>query len=156
MQDKNYASITLLDKFSNSNPNQLRTQLSFDVEESIRSNLEYLLNTHKPVLYWPAVWRQLTASLLNYGLEDFTQLSFLNRQNCAEFCAQLTKTILQFEPRFKTVQVKILAADTTNSGQLKLCITGLVALQPAAICINYNSFLKPMSLGFSIKFENNE
>jgi type VI secretion system protein ImpF len=75
------------------------------LRDSVRRDLENLLNTRFRCLSWPPALKHLERSLVNYGIPDFTGAAFNDPGNQREFRRVIERVISQFEPRLKRVRV---------------------------------------------------
>lgn len=82
-----------------------RTASLRDVRDSVRRDLENLLNTRWRCTSWPPDLSELNRSLVNYGIPDFTGATFHDPVSQREFARILQRAIEHFEPRLKTVTV---------------------------------------------------
>ena len=75
-------------------------------KRAIASDLEHLLNTRSAVQQLlPDKYKQCRASILGYGLADFSHLSVRNERDRTEVLSALHCAISSFEPRLKDVEV---------------------------------------------------
>src|SRR3954454_12166037 len=80
------------------------------LKEAVKRDLEWLLNTKQTAVEVPADLRHLQASLLTFGLPDFTPAS-LNRPDDRRTLQQAVAVVVRrFEPRLKEVDVVLLEA----------------------------------------------
>lgn len=75
--------------------------------ESVRRDLEKLLNTRWRCLSWPPHLDELEQSLVNYGLPDFSGLSFNTPESQGDLRKVIERTLAHFEPRFGKVSVSL-------------------------------------------------
>jgi type VI secretion system protein ImpF len=112
-------------------PVKSRYQQLLDLRASVRHDLENLLNTRRPVLSWPIEWQELNTSLVAYGAPDIMSKLLDTNTLQNEFCDELTKTLQNFEPRLKNVQVKLLPNPLTHDQTLRLRVVALLSIEPA-------------------------
>ncbi len=91
--------------------------------------LENLLNTRRCCLSFPEEYTELQTSLLDYGMDDFTN---------PDLCQRLTDIFYRYEPRFNLVTVNLY--DNSDS-VLRLQIDGLLNTEPTP---------EPVTLNFSV------
>src|SRR5688500_14557195 len=78
-------------------PARSRNQLLRELKQSVRRDLENLLNTRRRCLSLPPGLKELPASLVNYGLPDFSgNPAAANRE---AFAKLVEGVIRQYEPR---------------------------------------------------------
>lgn len=153
MSNKQPVLISLLDKLIDEAPEQLTErpptpskQLSM-LYESVRRDLENLLNTRQRSLSWPKELSEISASLYAYGVPDFMNYYTEDQVALTVFCQAITDLIKQFEPRFKEVNVTIIQ-NANHSQLLRLRIDGLLYAEPQPEPIVLDSVLEPESQTF--------
>ena len=75
------------------------------LRQSVRRDLEQLLNTRYRIVSPPPEHGQLEHSLLNYGLPDLATINIIDANQKKEFIRHMEKIIKTYEPRFKSVKV---------------------------------------------------
>jgi type VI secretion system protein ImpF len=128
-----------------------RAQVLRELKESVRRDLENLLNTRQRNLTWPPNLTELERSLLNYGIPDITALSMGAGKERQEFCRQLQSVILKHEPRLKTCQVVLLDNTEPLDRTLRFRIDALMHADPAPEPVMFDSSLKPGTGSFEVK-----
>jgi type VI secretion system protein ImpF len=147
---------SVLDRLLDSNPDlerdppKARGQHLRDLRDSVRRDLENLLNTRQRCRGWPGGLVELGRSLVNYGIPDFTgaELAATERQN--EFRAAVEEVIRNFEPRFVSVAVKMVNSGDKLDRTLRFRIEALMYADPAPEPIVFDSFLDPGSRSFAV------
>src|SRR5262245_39896065 len=94
-------------------PGMSRHQVLRELKQSVRRDLENLLNTRRRCGDWPDDLTELGRSLVSYGIPDFTGAGVSTTAQREDFRALLESILRTCEPRFKTVQVQLL--DNTES-----------------------------------------
>ena len=103
--------VPFLDNFIDDTPEQKQyiahesIQLLRQFKESIRRDLEQLLNTRYRCQSFPAEFKYARLSTLNYGIPDLSSINLIDVNSRLRFCSQLESIIRQYEPRFKSVKV---------------------------------------------------
>jgi len=101
--------ISILDRLVDKEPNQieeakpLRTQTCRQLEQSLRRDLEWLLNTR--VSAKSINWDDRT--VIDYGVPDFGNLFTHNPEDGQRIADILEKTIKAYEPRLEHLKVKL-------------------------------------------------
>lgn len=102
--------------------------------ESVRSDLEMLLNTRIHHYGIPASLHHVRRSVVNYGLVDLATCTLNGEQQRRDFAQRLATTIAQFEPRLRNISVSAV----TDSPRQRLCfrINAVLAAEfaPEQIC----------------------
>lgn len=110
---------SLLDRLSP--PDQLSANIhrqnQTHIKESIRRDLEMLLNTRLLRHDISRSLRHVRHSIVNYGVVDITSRPMHNEQQRVDFARELAKTIARFEPRLRNVNVNINVTRVTESKQ---------------------------------------
>jgi type VI secretion system protein ImpF len=128
-----------------------RGQLLSTLCQSVRRDLENLLNTRRRCLSWPAEWKALNKSLVDYGVADFMGSELETEAAQQIFCTQLTQIIQRYEPRFKELKVMLLKPEEDQpSRTLRLRIEGLLFAEPLPEPIILDSILEPETRTFTV------
>lgn len=114
-----------------------------ELRESVRRDLEHLLNTRHRAMSPKA--GELDVSLLNYGLPDLQTINFVSPEGRIAFCHLLEQQILQFEPRFKSVQVSMLERERSHDQTVRFRIEALMYAEPAPEEIAFDTALEPIT-----------
>ncbi len=123
-----------------------RGQTLRELRESVRRNLEDLLNTRRRCMPLPAGLDDLQISLVNYGIPDFTGVDLGSSGRREEFRAAVETAIRNFEPRFVTVSVT-LRDDTADQSDrmIHFRIDAFMYADPAPELVTFNSALDAAS-----------
>lgn len=139
---------SLLDRLIDNNPEQKketiksRHQILAELCQSVRRDLENLLNTRRRCLAWPKNWYELDISLVNYGIDDFMKGHLHAEMSWQNFCEQLEVIIRRYEPRFKEVSVKLLKNDNIYERVLHMRIEGIIYAEPVPEPIVFDSLIE--------------
>jgi type VI secretion system protein ImpF len=127
------------------------TSLRF-VKQTVRRDLEWLLNTRQDVDGIPADLEELTQSLGAYGLPDFTAVSLKNPAEQDRIRRALQSVLDKFEPRLKDVTV---ALDFTNNNEraLRFRINANLQVEPAPEPVTFDATLHPQSGQYKVQEE---
>jgi type VI secretion system protein ImpF len=83
------------------------------IEDSIRRDVEMLLNTRREEFLVPPEFEQTAASIVNFGIPDFSKLGNLGLAvEQARLCHWIEEAISNFEPRLRDISVRV--ADREN------------------------------------------
>jgi type VI secretion system protein ImpF len=127
-----------------------RTQQLLQLRNSVRRDLEALLNSHRFCRSLPADAGQLERSLLQYGAPDFFAVNAGSGGAREEFRRALEESIRRFEPRFKHVTVKLIDDGISTDRTLRFHIDALMYADPAPDAVSFDSLLDPASHSFSV------
>lgn len=112
------------------------------LRESVRRDLESLLNTRRPRLSWPATMTELDGSILAYGIGDIAGRHFESAAERSAFCTEVAATIARFDTRLTAVAVRLTEKSpglgfglvieaVLDTGQLPLALTFGTKLDPS-------------------------
>jgi type VI secretion system protein ImpF len=130
-------------------PAKSRGQSLRDLRESVRSNLENLLNTRHRCLPLPPGLGELKLSTINYGVPDFTGADLAGPAFREEFRAAIEQAIRAFEPRFMRVSVTMREADEGDR-TLRFRIDALMYADPAPEPVVFDSVLDTASRAVAV------
>src|SRR5262249_15396249 len=109
-----------------------RNQVLRELKQSVRRDLESLLNTRRRALPRPPELEELDRSLVSYGLPDFTGMSMTSQEEREGSRHSVETVIRTFEPRFQTVKVHLLeSSNDPLSRTLRFRIDALLYAYPA-------------------------
>jgi type VI secretion system protein ImpF len=128
-----------------------RSQLLRDLKQSVRRDLENLLNTRRRGLSPPPGLSELEKSLVNYGLPDFVGARLSSADSREAFCRAIEEVIRTYEPRFKTVHVVPLTGDQPLDRTLRFRIDALLHADPAPEPVVFDSALDPGTNTIAVK-----
>lgn len=128
-----------------------RAQVLRELKQSVRRDLEDLLNTRRRAVGWPLVYNELETSLVNYGIPDFTGTNLSRKRQREEFRRTIEQVIRRFEPRFKSVQVEMLDNAEPTDPTLRFRINALLYAEPAPEPVVFDSSLEPTSGTYEVK-----
>jgi type VI secretion system protein ImpF len=128
-----------------------RTQVLRELKQSVRRDLENLLNTRWRCQGWPEDLDQLNFSLLNYGIPDITGADLRSTAGRERFRQVLERVIQHFEPRFQRVSVEVLANTEALDHSLRFRINALMYAEPAPEPVVFDSSLEPATGSVEVK-----
>lgn len=150
---------SVLDRLIDDEPNlsrempKPRNQVLYELKKSVCRDLENLLNTRWRSGEVPSGLTELQASLVNYGLPDFTGTSMANHDERQDFCRIIQQTIERFEPRFKKVTVEMQRNSEETDRTLRFRIDALLYAEPAPEPIVFDSQMEPVNGVVEVKVE---
>lgn len=129
-----------------------RAQLLRDLKQSVRRDLENLLNSRVVLYPIDEDWAHLQTSVLNYGIPDFVGLHMGTREQRIELARKVELAIQKYETRFKELRVE-LVGDRGNltDRTIRFRIEGLLHAEPAPEPVVFDSQLRPQSGDFEVK-----
>src|ERR671913_771348 len=133
-------------------PSPTRSQSVRLLKASVRRDLEWLLNTRQNPEAVADEFPELSKSLFNYGLPDFTSMSFDNAKDRARLLRHLEATIRIFEPRLASPRVIPVQADDGRSSRIiRFQIEGLLKMDPAPEQVTFDTVLQLSSGEYQIR-----
>ncbi len=149
--------LSVLDRLMDDEPtNSRETPLSVRqrtqrLRQSVRRDLEALLNSRVSWHTWPSSFKALDQSLLRYGLPDFSSMNMSSQEHRAQLCRLIEQTIRDHEPRFVEVRVSMPNSDQPLDRVLRLRIDALLHADPLPEAMTFDSEFEPVSLGMRVK-----
>lgn len=122
-----------------------------EYEESVRRDLEWLLNTRRIVEPAPEGFSELNRSLYHYGLPDVTSLSADATETPQRLMRQIQDSIELFEPRLSGVRVSPVESEEKDSRQIRFRVEALLEMEPAPERVVFDTILDVSSCKFRIK-----
>jgi type VI secretion system protein ImpF len=132
-------------------PPRGRHQILRELKASVRRDLEDLLNTRRRCGTWPSDLAELERSLVNYGIPDFAGANMGSAERRQDFCRGLEAVLRTCEPRFKTVQVRLLDSAELLERTLRFRIDAVLYADPAPEPVVFDSALEPGTGSFEVK-----
>ena len=140
-----------LDPTGTSEAPKSRSQVLFELKQSVRRDLQNLLNTRWKCVSWPPDYEELELSLINYGIPDFTGVNMGGPEEQKRLIQVVERAVGYFEPRF--LRFKIQPADKTHDFDrtLRFKIEGLLRAEPSPEPVSYDTQLNVNSAEFELK-----
>jgi type VI secretion system protein ImpF len=127
-----------------------RTQLLGDLKQSVRRDLEDLLNTRRRNLVLPAGLKELGTSLVAYGVPDFSGAGPATAKDRDAFCRQVEAVIRANEPRLLRVAVELAATPEQADRTLRFRIEALLRADPAPEPVTFDTALEAATNQFAV------
>jgi len=118
--------------------------------ESLKRDVEWLLNTRQPVLPELTRYPLAAASGLNYGLPDIQSFTGSSGRDQNALTASLLRTIRIFEPRIQFPRVYMMRAESA-SRSLRFHIEGKIAFETMEEEISFDTVLELIRGEFEVK-----
>jgi len=128
-----------------------RSQVIRELRESVRRDLEILLNTRIPCVADPKEWVADKSSVINYGIPDHSGLNLNSDEDRESFAKLIQKIILHYESRFKLVHIKVLSNDEDYDRTFRFRIDAILKVEPAVKAIVFDSSLEKVSRKFTVR-----
>ena len=120
------------------------------LRQSVRRDLEQLLNTRYRITAPPQGQHQLEHSLLNYGLPDLATINIIDIEQKKEFIRHMEKTIRTYEPRFKSVKVTHHENKDKSDRTLRFRIDAILYADPSPEVVIFDSVLESVTRSVSV------
>ena len=104
---------------------------------SVRRDVENLLNTRYRLIAPDDEYRQLENSILNYGLPDLATVNIIDQDCKNAFISDLKNIIKRFEPRFKSISIRHLDNQNKDDHTLRFRIDGVLYAEPAPETVDF-------------------
>ena len=135
-----------LDRESSVDPPSTWGQSVRQLKATLCRDLEWLLNTRKPLVEVPPGCDNLDASLLVYGISDISSLSRENLDQQAKLVKEVERAVSTFEPRLANVKVSIAAAEKAAGGgpvrELRFVVEGMLRIDPEPEHVVFDTVLE--------------
>jgi len=150
--------LSVLDRLIDREPGNLneapasRAESLRQLKESVRRDLEWLLNTRRLVHEISADLKETLRSLAAFGVSDFSTMGVRNLADQDRMCRVVQDAIRNFEPRLRDVTV------TAELGRefehmLHFRIQAYLDVEPAPEQVNFDTSLQVFSTEFKVQGE---
>lgn len=121
------------------------------IRQSVRRDLEWLLNARRSWLPLNGVGRELETSVLGFGLPDFTVMELSTDEGRQWLCDEVKRTISRFEPRLTRVRVTMRDSEAPLDRQLRLRIDAVLLVDPVPEPVSFDSEVEPVTLSVTLQ-----
>jgi len=141
--------VPLLDRLIDDAPDQTRdptisaSESMLALRQSVRRDLESLLNARRTWKSWPSTLTELRVSPVGYGIPDFTSGAFNDPARREELRLDIEEAILAFEPRFLSVRVTLQDSAERLESTLRLRIDAVMHAEPMPEPITFDTIIDP-------------
>jgi len=132
-------------------PARSRSQVLRELKQSVRRDLESLLNTRWHSTSWPRHLEELDTSLVSYGIPDITKADLGSARQRESFRRILEGVIRKFEPRLLSFSIEFLKNAEPFDRTLRFRIDGLLRVDPVPEPVAFDSALEPATGNVEIK-----
>jgi type VI secretion system protein ImpF len=123
------------------------------LRQSVRRDIEWLLNTRRIAEPAPAHFPEVRASVYHFGLPDITSLSRDSSETPETLRRQIEECVRLFEPRLSSVQVTIRESYSDVRQRLFFTVHALLEMEPNPERVMFDTVLETGSGTFSVKGE---
>jgi type VI secretion system protein ImpF len=155
---------SILDRLTDDEPGapdpvrQSRGQLLRELKASVCRDLQNLLSTRRRCTPLPKELKELQKSLVNYGVRDFTGHNFAgsadgDRQASDReiLRSEIENAIRTFEPRFKSVRVRLLDNAEREDRTVRMRIDAVLHAHPNPEPVRFDSVLEPADCSVEVR-----
>jgi len=148
---------SILDRLIDNDPNNNtetdpdQHQKLKDLRNSVRRDLENLLNTRFRMIEPDDEFSEVQSSLLNYGLPDLATVNISDQEKRKEFIQHLETILIEYEPRFKTVKVRYMDNSDTLDRTLRFRIDAILYADPSPEMVVFDSILEPVTRNVNVE-----
>lgn len=119
-----------------------RAQSVRELKNSVRRDLEWLLNSRRIAVEPPESLRELNRSVYMYGLPDFSAFNIASAKDQGKLIRILQAAVKLFEPRLANVRVIPGEITTVGTRKVRFRIEGLLLMDPAPEHISFDTVLQ--------------
>ena len=149
---------SVLDRLLDDDPGRLleapasRSRSIEELKQSVRRDLEWLLNTRQNAGGVPPGLKELNHSLAAYGLPDFSTFTVKNPADQVRLQRILQLAISTFEPRLDNVTVTLVPARDLEQ-KLRFRIDGRLKIEPVPEPVTFDTVLQAANDQYVVKAE---
>jgi type VI secretion system protein ImpF len=142
---------SLLDRLSDQEDWPSKREASMRMlRESIKRDVEWLLNTRKPFIPIVEEYEQASVSVINYGLPDLNVFQGSAERDHNALLASMLKTIRIFEPRISDPKVFLVRTDVL-SRSLRFHVEGRIEYESIMEDIQFDTVLELLNGEYEVK-----
>jgi type VI secretion system protein ImpF len=149
--------LPLLDRLIDDAPEQERDPAVSAAEamvllrQSVRRDIEALLNAQRPWQPVPRAYPGLLTSPLGYGIPDVMAATLADPRRRESLRAEIEDTIRRFEPRFASVRVQLLENEDKLEAVLRLRIEAMLRAEPAPEPVAFDTRVDPTTASVVVR-----
>jgi type VI secretion system protein ImpF len=128
-----------------------RAQSVRQLKESVRRDLEWLLNTRRVAVAPDEGLKLLNKSVYVFGLPDFTSYSLNSPADQTRLMRQLHLAVKTFEPRLVDVKIIPLDRDAGASRTLRFRVDGRLLMDPVPEHVSFDTVLELTSGEYEVQ-----
>lgn len=147
---------SVMDRLFDDNPAVTRespkgyNQVLRELKQSVRRDLENLLNTRRRCTSFPKELVEIDQSLTTYGIPDFSRSDLESSTMRHRFEELITRTIEFYEPRFVRVSVRVIDNEDPLDHTLRFQIDALLYAEPNPEPVIFETSLEPVTQSIQI------
>lgn len=121
------------------------------IQQSVRRDLECLLNTRYRCVAWPPEFEQIDESLINYGIPDFTAASLNAAEEGGVLIKAIHTAITLFETRLVDVRVTPVVNEYHYDRTFRFRIEGMLLVEDTQHLVKFDSSMESTTGQFDIE-----
>lgn len=121
-----------------------------ELRESVRRDLEILLNTRPASEAAETGLEELAVSVLSYGLPELQNQNLATPAQQEVFRRQLETVIRRFEPRFRELTVELVGRDSSLDRTLRFRMRAVLQADTTSEAVVYDTVVDPATGGMRI------
>lgn len=138
---------TVLDRLAGTGGNRPGGDLRIGVEDlknAVLRDIEWLLNTKRPLNLVEENFPETRSSILNFGIPDFSQFSSASGDDCSQVGTLIQEAIRRFEPRLepRSVVVEYVATDQLTGLEAHFRIKGILHVDPVRVPVSFDTHIE--------------
>ena len=130
-----------------------RLQSMRALKAAVRRDLEWLLNTRRPLEAPAEGSGELPRSLFTYGLPDITSMSLSSMEDRKRLARMMETALVNFEPRLANPKVKFIQVGEGKTHMLRFAIEGHLRVDPAPEYVTFDTVLETVNGAYEVKGE---
>lgn len=121
------------------------------LKNSVRRDLEALLNARRRWRSVPLDYAELPTSLIGYGISDFASGAFNSAEQRDRLRSEIEDAIRRFEPRLTGVRVSLVEKSNNLDSTLRLQIEGMLRTEPAPEPIAFETLVDSATTAVTVR-----
>jgi len=134
-------------------PYRARSASVRGLKASLRRDLEWLLNTRRNPYEAGETLPELSQSLYNFGLPDFSSLSADAPKDRQKLLIEIERTVALFEPRLRNIRIVLIEGTGVGTRALRFQIEGSLQMDPSPEHISFDGELQLASGEYQLRGE---
>ncbi len=124
-----------------------------ELKESVSRDMEALLNTRRELFEeLPSAFKEVSGSLLCYGLPDFTAMDLMNHKDRKQINRTIEQAVTMFEPRLRAVKVTVLNPSGLDQA-LHFRIEAMLQVDPEPEAVRFDAVLQLSTAKYEVAGE---
>ncbi len=138
---------SVLDRLAGTGGRRTSGDLRISVEDlkfAVLRDIEWLLNTKRPMNMGIDQFPEARTSILNFGIPDFSQFSASSGDDCGTVCGLIQEAVRRYEPRLEPRSVKVdhVATEKMKGLQAQFRIRGILHVDPVRVPVSFDTHIE--------------